>query len=161
MIRTTALAAALAAMTGSALASVERVAEVEVVTDITAIQNERAAAYWVNLETDLEAAILTRIVDRTAEEGAKIRVLIREIELANAFERTYNLSDAVLVGRVIVTDPTDGRNDNVYDLSLSLQGAPQMVAADGTPVVVSTIDTPEAYRALVEAYADNIVQRLD
>jgi hypothetical protein len=152
MFRKTALAAALAALTAStAFATVEQIREIDVETDITAIGNERAAAYWANLETDLEAAILARVVDRTAEEGAKIRVLIREIALASAFEQAVSLEEAVLVGRVIVTDPKNGWNDDVYDLSVSLQNAS----------ITSGIDTPEAYRALVDAFADRVVERLN
>ncbi len=110
------LAATLAATAVTpALAAVERVAEVDVTVDLTAIQNEKAAAYWGSLEKDLEAAIGARIADRIAEDGASVLVDIREVELSNAFERQLNLADAVLVGQVNINDKTDNANFDAYD----------------------------------------------
>ncbi|MBL8561500.1 MAG: hypothetical protein JNN06_04405, partial [Gemmobacter sp.] len=53
-----AAATLLATLTaGSAFAAVDKVAEIDVTADVSAIQNEKAAAYWANIEKDLEAAI--------------------------------------------------------------------------------------------------------
>jgi hypothetical protein len=100
----------------SALGAVDRIASVDVTADLTAIGNEKAATYWGNLEKDLEAAIGARVSDRLAEEGAEIKIDIRELELASAFEPELNLGDAVLVGQVNVIDDTDNRNYNAYEL---------------------------------------------
>jgi hypothetical protein len=58
------LSAALAAMLpGAAMAEVDKIKEVVVETDVSAIANERAVEYWSTLSEDLQAAITTRIVD--------------------------------------------------------------------------------------------------
>ena len=135
-------------------------AEVKVTADVTAIQNEKAAAYWSNIAADLQNAIVSRLVDRVAEGGATITIDLREVELASSFERAINASDAVLVGQVNVTDDNDNTNFNAYELSVSL-GTAASVSADGTAYYFDTLDTPEAYQALVSSFADNVVKRLD
>ncbi len=161
MFRISLLALSFAALNGTtALAEVEKVAEVKVTADVTAIQNEKAAAYWSNIAADLQNAILTRLVDRVAEDGATITIDLREVELASSFERAINASDAVLVGQVNVSDDNDNTNFNAYELSVSL-GTAASVSADGTAYYFDTLDTPEAYQALVNSFADNVVKRLD
>lgn len=161
MFRNSLIAVSFALMAGTtALAAVEKISEVTVTADITAIKNEKAAAYWSNIAVDLQGAIATRLVDRIAEEGATITVDLREVELASSFERAINASDAVLVGQVNVADDTDNANYNAYELSISLGTAPS-VSADGQSFFYDTLDTPEAYQALVNSFADNVVKRLD
>ncbi|MDX5403836.1 MAG: hypothetical protein LPJ93_15720, partial [Rhodobacterales bacterium] len=109
----TALAGVLAT---SAFGAVEQVAKIDVTTDLTAISNEQAANFWANLETDLENAIASRVTDRLADDGAEILVDIREVELANAFERQLNMADAVLVGQVNIKDDTNNQNYDAYEL---------------------------------------------
>lgn len=155
------LAAALTATTlGTvAFAEVDKIAKVDVTTDLTAIKDEKAAAYWGNLEKDLEAAIGARVGDLMADEGAEILVDIREVELANAFERELNLGDAVLVGQVNVNDQTDNSNYDAYELSVSLENA-HIVLAEGEVLRLSTSDTNETYRKLVDTFAEGVVSRL-
>ena len=161
MFRISLLALSFAALNATtALAEVEKVAEVKVTADVTAIQNEKAAAYWSNIAADLQNAIVSRLVDRVAEGGATITIDLREVELASSFERAINASDAVLVGQVNVTDDNDNTNFNAYELSVSL-GTAASVSADGTAYYFDTLDTPEAYQALVSSFADNVVKRLD
>ncbi|MBK6468712.1 MAG: hypothetical protein IPF96_19180 [Rhodobacter sp.] len=151
-------------------------------TDLAAIQNEKAAAYWANIESDLEAAISVRLGDRLvanpdagtqvdasaqdkadgnlyATEGAEILVDIREVELASTFERALNIGDAVLVGQVNVNDQSDNSNYDAYELSISLESA-RVVLAEGETLILATGDTAEAYRRLVDAFADGVVSRL-
>ncbi|MDX5351233.1 MAG: hypothetical protein LPJ95_11115 [Paracoccaceae bacterium] len=151
----TALAGVLAT---SAFAGVEQVAKIDVTTDLTAISNEQAANFWANLEADLENAISARVTDRLADDGAEILVDIREVELANAFERELNLADAVLVGQVNIKDDTDNQNYDAYELSVSLENA-QIIVPEGAVLVLST-DTTGAYDRLVETFAESVVSRL-
>lgn len=161
MFRKSLFALSFAVLAGTtALAAVEKISEVNVTADLTAVQNEKAAAYWSNVATDLQGAIVTRLVDRIAEDGAKITIDLREVELASSFERAINASDAVLVGQVNVSDLTDNTNFNAYELTISLGTAPS-VSADGKSFFYDTLDTPEAYQALINAFADNVVKRLD
>ena len=155
------IAACLLAVAPSlSLAAVDKIAKVTVTADISAIQNEKAAAYWSNVASDLENALLTRLVDRVGEDGATLSVDLREVELASSFERALNLSDAVLVGQVNVTDLNDNTNFDAYELSVSL-GTSQVVSADGQTLTYDSLDTPEAYLALINTFADNVVKKLD
>lgn len=161
MIRNLAGAVAITAMTATAaLASGTDVAEVNVTVDVSAITNERAASFWGTLAPDLQGAILARLVDRLADDGATITVDVRELALANAFERAFQLEDAVLVGQVNVSHPTDNSVFDSYELSLSLEGG-QIANEAGQIVRVSGIDTPEVYEALISRFAADVVERLD
>jgi len=165
-LATTALVTFLAA---PLFAGVDKVAKIDASVDLSAVQNETAAAYWANLEADLENALAARLTDRLASEevkpdedgkidGSQIIVDVREVELANAFERELNLGDAVLVGQVTIVDDTDNTNADGYELTVSLENA-QVVVPEGMTVVLST-DTTEAYTRLVDAFADGVVSRL-
>jgi len=165
-LATTALVTFLAA---PLFAGVDKVAKIDASVDLSAVQNETAAAYWANLEADLENALAARLTDRLASEevkpdedgkidGSQIIVDVREVELANAFERELNLGDAVLVGQVTIVDDNDNTNADGYELTVSLENA-QVVVPEGMTVVLST-DTTEAYTRLVDAFADGVVSRL-
>ncbi len=167
----TAAAAALIALTSSTsvFAGVDKVAKIDTTVDVSAINNAQAATFWANLETDLENAIAARVTERLAVEevkpddqgridGAQIKVDIREVELASAFERELNLADAVLVGQVTIVDDTDNSNADGYELTVSLQNA-KVIVPEGATLLLST-DTTGAYTRLVETFADAIVERL-
>lgn len=162
-------AAILALFASPLFADVDKVAKVDVSVDVSAINNVQAAKFWANLETDLENAIAARVTDRlaTAEvkpdengkiDGAQIKVDIREVELATAFERQLNLGDAVLVGQVTIVDDTDNTNSDGYELTVSLENA-KVIVPEGSVVLLSD-DATGAYTHLVDAFADNVVSRL-
>lgn len=167
--KTAATAALLALLASPLAAAVDRVAKIDATVDVSAISNAEAATFWANLEADLENAIAARVTDRLAVEevkpdsegridGAQIKVDIREVELASAFERELNLGDAVLVGQVTIVDDTDNTNADGYELTVSLETA-NVIVPEGAVVLLST-DTSGAYTRLVEAFADGIVSRL-
>lgn len=157
-MKTLAATALSGVLATSAFGAVEQVAKIDVTTDLTAISNEQAANFWANLETDLENAIASRVTDRLADDGAEILVDIREVELANAFERQLNMADAVLVGQVNIKDDTNNQNYDAYELSVSLENA-QIIVPEGAVLVLST-DTTGAYDRLVETFAESVVSRL-
>lgn len=167
--KTAASAALIALLAGPLAAGVDKVAKIDASVDVSAINNAQAATFWANLEADLENAIAARVTDRLAVEevkpddqgridGAQIKVDIREVELASAFERELNLADAVLVGQVTIVDDTDNTNADGYELTVSLENA-KVVVPEGMAIVLST-DTSGAYTRLVEAFADGVVSRL-
>lgn len=168
ILATTALAAFMAT---SAFGGVEEISRLDVTVDLAAIQNEEAATFWADLEADLENALIARLSDRmlsadqivTDEKngtinGTQITIDIREVELASAFERHLNLGDTVLVGQVNIRDDRDGSNADTYELSLSLETA-KIIVPEGSTLVLST-DTEGTYDRMVEAFADNVVERL-
>lgn len=155
------LAPAIFALASStALAGVDQVSEVTVKADITAISNEEAAQFWATITDDLENAILARIVERIADEGARISVRLEEVALASAFERSFDLEQSILVGQVNVTDETNNANFNSYELSVSLSGV-TAVDEDGDPLTFENVEAELAYQTLITAFADGVVTRLD
>lgn len=154
-------ATVIAALMGtSAYAKVDKISKVDVTVDLSAIKNEKAVEYWGNIEKDLEAAIGARVADRMTDTGAEILVDVREVELSNAFERELNLGDAVLVGQVNVNDQTDNSNYDAYELSVSLETAAYVLPEGTTTVMLSTTDTEQSYRRLIDVFADQVVAKL-
>jgi hypothetical protein len=151
----------LALLAATAQAEVDQIQEIDVTADLTAVGNTDAAAYWGTLETDLEAAIAALVTDRMAEEGARIIVDIREVELSSPFERAINVGDAVLVGQVNIVDDTDNTNFDAYELSVSLEAA-SILVPEGQDVrgVVFSTDDQTSYRSLIDTFAQGVVDRL-
>jgi hypothetical protein len=154
-------AAAIAAMIAiPAHAAIDKVAEVTVSADIASIENAAAAAYWATLPEDLQAAIVGQLVGRTDASGSKINVDISEIELSSSFERAIGAADGVLVGSVKVDDPNNNQMYDDYQIIVTLGSAP-MVSADGTQVVFSSLDEPQAYETLIQKFAEGVLLMLD
>lgn len=160
MIRTTLAFTLAAALCAPAFADGKtKVQDIDVSADITAIGNPAAATYWTNIADDLENAIVARITDRTADGGVKISIDISEVELANAFENITNVADTKMTGQVNVTSETDNTKFNSYELTVSVNEALPYFPP-GTTVIMIKRDTPEYYKAMVEAFADAVVKRL-
>lgn len=159
-LRILALSVAMAApLTPMAWAATDTPVEsVKVSADITAIQNQRAAKYWGNVSKDLEAAILERVADRVAEKGSRITVDINEIALANSFETTVGVADSVLVGNVMISSDDNSKYD-AYEMSISMDMANKYLPK-GAVAIASMTDAPEHYRAMINAFASNVVERL-
>jgi hypothetical protein len=156
-----AAATLMALLAGPATAEVDKIKEIDVTADLTAVGNADAAAYWGTLEADLEAAIAALVSDRLAEDGARIIVDIREVELSSPFERAINLGDSVLVGQVNIADDTDNANFDGYELSVSLETA-SIIVPEGSDIraVVFSTDDRSSYRSLIDAFAKGVVDRL-
>lgn len=135
------------------------VREVDVDVDLTAIQNPQAATYWTNVADDLENAIVARITDRTDPKGVKISIDIEEVSLASMYENLTDLADTQMVGQVNVTSDTDNTKFNSYELSVRVEEALPFFPP-GTVIATVVRDTPEYYRAMVEAFAESVVKRL-
>ncbi|WP_151720641.1 hypothetical protein [Gemmobacter serpentinus] len=159
-LRILALSAALVApLSPMAWAATDTPVEsVKVEADITAIKNERAATYWGGVAKDIEAAILARVSDRVAEKGSRITVDIDEISLANSFEASIGAEDSVLKGNVMISSDDNSKYD-AYELSISMSAASKFLP-EGSVAIVSMTDAPEHYRAMIDAFASNVVERL-
>lgn len=153
---TTAAALMMAPM---AFAQPTPVQEVKVTADITAIDNAEAAKYWTNVATDLQNALLARLVDRTADKGSKISIDIDELSLANSFQNKLGLEDSLLAGSVAITSDVDNAKFDGYELAVSAKAA-QAFSKDGQPLAGSLSDAPQYYDALINAFADGVVSRL-
>lgn len=159
MLRNSVFMAAALLSVGMANAETAPIKDVSVETDITAIDNAKAASYWANVSADIENAIAARLVDRTAEEGSEIKIDINELSLANSFQSALGLEDAVLVGQVNVINETDNAKYDAYELTISAKAA-QAYGPEGLVLEGAFTDTPEYYAALVNAFADGVVTRL-
>lgn len=155
---TAAAFAALIALPG--YAAIDKVAEVTVSADVGTLQNATAAAYWATLPEDLQAAIQAEVSDRIDAGGSRISVDISEVELSSSFERAIGAADGVLVGKVTVQDPNNNQMYDDYQIIVTLGSAP-MVSADGTQVVFSSLDEPQAYETLVKKFAEGVLLMLN
>ena len=135
------------------------VREVQVEVDLTAITNPAAATYWTNVADDLENAIVARVTDRTDPDGVRISVDIEEVSLASMFENLTDTADTRMVGQVNITSDTDNTKFNSYELTVSIEEALPFMPP-GTVITAIRRDTPEYYRAMVEAFADAVIRRL-
>ncbi|NEX45661.1 hypothetical protein [Pseudotabrizicola algicola] len=159
MFRNVLMATTALFLANAAYAQDTTVREVAVTADITAISNAEAASFWSNTASDLQNAIVARLVDRTAEDGVRISVDIDELSLANSFQNQLGLEDAVMVGMVNVSSETDNTKFDTYELTVTALTA-QAFAVDGTVLEGAFTDTPEYYAALIAAFADGVVTRL-
>lgn len=154
----TTLAATLLATTALAQ-DPTMVREVDVDVDLGAIQNPEAAAYWTDVADDLENAIVARVTDRTHPDGVRIAIDIEEVSLASLYDSLTDIADSQMVGQVNITSDTDNTKFNSYELSVRIEEALPFFPP-GTVVTAIVRDTPEYYRAMVEAFAEAVVRRL-
>ncbi len=135
------------------------VESVDVDFDIQAIESPAAAAFWTNLEGDLEEAILARVVERIEDEGSKIWIDVDEFNLSNSLQAALG-EDSTLKAGITVKNEADPTQNSFYDLSITLLEAGKLVQGnDGTEIL--TLPEAEAYRVMVNAFADNVVSRLE
>lgn len=156
LLHVLAVSAAFAAPMASA--NTMMIKDVVVETDMSAIGNEAAAKYWGNLATDLQAAILSRVQDRIKDDGVTVGVDINEVSLANSFQTTLGVADSVLVGVIRITN-AEGTQLDTYELSVSIEIANRYLK-DGVAPASSFTDSPEHYAAMVDAFAESVVERL-
>lgn len=164
MLRTTFIATVSAlALTAGAQAAQTPVEKIAVETDLSAIQNETAAGYFTNLSSDLETAIAARIEpERLVSEetgGSKITVDIDELELANSWANLHDLSESKMTGIVKVSSDVDNSKYDTYTLSVAYPDVIAVLPA-GTDVTTLTMDSAVYYQAMVDAFADHVVENL-
>jgi hypothetical protein len=152
------LAATLLATTVTAQ-DLTMVREIDVEADLSAIQNPRAASYWTDITNDLENAIVARLTDRIADDGVRVSIDISEVELANTFENLTNIAETRMVGQVNVTSETDNTKFNSYELTLSVEQALPYFPP-GTVVTAITVENRDYYTAMIEGFAQSVVDRL-
>lgn len=138
----------------------DKVKSVEVEMDITALTNAAAAARFATTADDLQGAILAQVVDRTAEEGMEIKIDLSEVELSNSFTEAVGAADTRLVGVVNVSDMNDNTNFNTYELTVTVEQAASFFPPEFDQSTV-TASSDEYYQAMITAFADAVVRRLD
>lgn len=157
MFRNLALPATFAALiSGAAMADPVPVAEINVTADLTAIQTAEAGTYWANLETDLGNAIATRVAGQTADDGVKVTVRLDAVSLGESYSLMNAQGQAFLEGRVIVTGAqySDG-----YLLRVGI-GESALTDEDAVTPAVIMADSETYYRAMIDAFADRVADKL-
>lgn len=162
MFKKTIVSVAAITLIAGAVAAQElpSVAEINSTTDLSAIQNREAAAFWSNLDADLQGAIAARLIDRLGDDGLSIEIAIDEVELSNAFEAELGLDLSLLSGEVTVTDIETGVVERSFEVTATARQIMPMLPDDAN-IVVLTADTPDFYQTLVNAFADGVVDNID
>jgi hypothetical protein len=146
--------------TGAVAQESDKIKEITVEMDLTAIVNPAAAKRLGTLATDLQGAIAARLVDRIGEEGRKLSVDISEAELSNSFTEAAGLADTILVGVVNVTDENDNSHFNTYTLTVTIEQARAFFPADLDEATL-TASSDAFYTSLIMAFADAVAVRID
>lgn len=157
MFKSIATSLALSAFATGAFAA-QTVNEIDVSVDLPAIENSEAAQVWTSLGTDLETAIAERIAPQLGEDGSEVVIDVNEVALATAFENAYALEDSTLTGMVEIRVPGLLNNEE-YELSVTA-GQAMSAASPGVDLDSMTIASAEVYRAMIDAFADNVAQKL-
>lgn len=142
------------------LAAETMVKEVAVQADLQAVQNATAAKRWATLSDDLENAIVARLVDRIADDGVKVSVEIDSVELATTLQSAAGVAESKLTGKVNITSLTDNSSFDSYDLTVEFAQAGPLFLPDVDLTAITT-DSKEYYDAMVSAFADKVVEKLD
>ena len=145
--------------TGANAAMDGMIKEIEVQVDLTAVTNPAAAARYANLGADLQGALAARLVDRIAEDSMRVSVDLSEVELSNSFQEAVGLADAKLAGTVKISDLKDNTHFDTYELVVTIDQALPFFA-EGVYTVALTASSDDYYKAMVAAFADAVVLRL-
>ena len=160
MTYTTTIASTIAlALAASAAHADTPVKEIDVETDLSAIQNERAVAVLNSLDEDLEEAIASRLLNQLSDDGARVLIDIDEVSLANSFEQAIGAEDAAIMGDVSLRIPGIANNEN-YTLTVSAVQA-QAYFPDGTVMADMSMGSDVYYAAMINAFADNVAAKLN
>ena len=157
MFKSLATSLAFSAIATAGIAA-QTVSEIDVSVDLPAIENSEAAQVWTSLGTDLETAIAERIAPQLGEDGSEVVVDINEVALASALANASALEDSPLSGLVEIRVPGLLNNEE-YELSITA-GQAMSAASPDVDLASMTIASAEVYQAMIEAFADNVAQKL-
>lgn len=149
----------LAALAISTAAYAATVKSVDVAVELDAIGNEKAAAYWTSIADDLENAIVAKITDMVDDNGVEVKIDLEEVSLASGFEERLGLADTRLVGDVTMTHATDNTRFGAYQLAVDVNSV-MPILPEGTDIVTVPADSRVFYDAMIESFAQGVVDRL-
>ena len=152
----TALLLATTAMAGPD----DKVAAIDVLVDLPAITNPAAALRYTHIADDLKAAIAARLDGRMEETGITIGIDVSEVELSNSFTDVVGSADTRLVGNVTFSDLADNSNSKNFELTIDVNQA-KAYFATGVEVMTLSANSNEFYRAMIDAFAEAVVARLN
>lgn len=164
MFKTVILGAALAATSTFAYAQDVQLSEIDVKTDLSAVEGANAMEYWPTLNDDLRAAIAAQ-VDMT-EDANRVMVEIHSVTLDGSGILPESGEFNQLQGTVAVFEPKTGQEQDdgdiapvtSYPLNLDASIADGGVAPEGWVMVPPSTD--DFYTALVNTFAIEVVNNL-
>lgn len=138
------------------------VSDVTVSSDLSAVASRDAAAFWGNLDADLESAIAAAFLGQTGPGGVRLLVDIDELSVASFFESAGGADDARLTGTVTLLDSATGEPAGLYTVSASANQAMTMMgAAPDTRVQTIPATSGEFYSAVVQAFARGVTSAVN
>lgn len=155
----TTLATIAALSVSTAAYAVTPVSGIDVTIDLDAIETPNAASHWNDIEADLETAIIARLTDQTADDGANISVDINELALASAFGSLAGIEDSSLSGDVKISNLNDNSQYESYTLSVTFDHLFKLMPADADRRVI-VMDSKEYYDAMITTFADRVAEKL-
>lgn len=137
-----------------------KVGEIVVTMDLAAVTNAAAAKRYANVAVDLKNALAVRLADRVEEGGMKIKVDLSEVELSNSYSEVSGAADTKLVGQVIILDKKANSSAGGYELTVNVDQA-KVFYPEGVVVTTLSVSSDVFYKAMIEAFADSVVRRID
>lgn len=150
---------AAAMLLSTAALAADKVKEIDVSLDLDAVTNQEAALRFANTADDLKNAIAARVLDRAdPDEGLTIDINLSEVELSSSFTEAVGAADTRLVGDVKVTEGPSLKGE--YQLTVDVNQARTFFPAT-VDLTKLTANSDEYYNAMIAAFADAVVVRLD
>ena len=138
----------------------DMVSKIDISIDLPAVTNAAAALRYSNIADDLKDAISALLVDRIAEVGMVLQIDISEVELSNSYTEIVGSADTRLVGAVNVSDELNNANAKGFTLTVDVNQARPMFAADLDVTMISA-GSDVFYQAMIAAFAANVVLEMD
>ncbi|MBE2276327.1 MAG: hypothetical protein IAE87_08530 [Rhodobacteraceae bacterium] len=130
---------------------------VDVIVDLSAIENAEAAQFWAALEPDLEAAIHAQVKDTVDPQGSDVVIDVDALRLAEGYSPTTGIATSWLAGTIHQTNDLNPARDGTFDLAVDMKAAlPEGAETEGVAP-----DNPAIYRAMVETFARGVFENLN
>jgi len=170
LLKTTALCSILALVAAGPLAALEKtVSGLEVTSNLTAYEDNNVLKFWPSLDEDLATAIASKLTVDDKADAPRISVEINKVAIDgdtvlpdsgefNQLEGTVTTHQGI---NSAVSSSETGTADGMsgsYALRMTATSAEREVPDDWVIVAPSQ---ENFYNALVDAYATNIVERIE
>lgn len=128
------------------------VSEINVQTDLSAVQSPQAVARWQALDSDLQTALAAELAGNISPAGQVLAVDIDELSLSESYAPGVTIEDARLTGTATLLSPGDGFPDTSYNITVTSSDVVSYLPP-GTDVVTISPTSQDYYEAVVRAFA--------
>lgn len=134
------------------------VGDVAVRAELGGAADSNILAYYPNIESDIESAIVQRLAGQLADDGYSVIVRLREIGLSGSKAGTGIKEFNRISGFVSVYDTERSPHDSV---KLTVNAETGSAELPPNTVGVSWPDGEDFYAAMISAFADEAVRLID